>query len=105
MYPTFATYKLLQGNSDVASCQACMTYWAVLGLFILLEGVVDLALGWVPLYSIARVAFQTWLFARNFAGAALVYRTAFVPIVSKVDAIVEIVASEFAVPASAKSSK
>ena len=102
-YPTYATFKLLESNADAAACRSCLTYWTVLGVFVLMEGPIDMALSWIPLYSIARVFFQAWLFGRDFAGAAVVYRTAVVPLVSQVDHVVQIIAKELdASPAVAK---
>ena len=82
-----------------------MMYWTVLGVFTLLEGVIDTALSWVPLYSIARVGFQAWLFTRNFSGASVVYNAVVVPIVSKVDVLVDQVVKEIATPPQKASSK
>jgi hypothetical protein len=73
-----------------------MAYWTVFGLFTLMEGVIDALLSWVPLYSIARVGFQAWLFAHNFAGSIVVYKVAVIPIMSTADALVAQVSKELA---------
>jgi hypothetical protein len=72
-----------------------MTYWVVFGLFTLTEGIIDALLSWVPLYSIARVGFQVWLFTHNFAGAMLVYNSAVAPALAKVDGVIDVLAKEF----------
>jgi uncharacterized protein YqgC (DUF456 family) len=77
----------------------------VFGLFTLLEGVIDLFLSWVPLYSIARVGFQAWLFTHNFAGALVVYHAAVVPVFSKADLLIDQIARELTVKSSGSSSK
>ena len=93
-YPTFATYKLIENKADASSVKGCMAYWAVFGLFVLMEGVIDALLSWVPLYSIARVGFQAWLFAHNFAGSLVMYNAAIIPIFSKVDLLIAQVTRE-----------
>jgi hypothetical protein len=74
--------------------KGCLTYWTVFGVFVLCEGILDALLSWVPLYSIARVGFQVWLFTHNFAGAAVVYNAAVAPLFAKVDAVADIVSQE-----------
>ena len=93
-YPTFATYKLIESKADSAAVKGCMTYWAVFGVFTLAEGLIDTLLSWVPLYSIARVGFQAWLFTHNFAGAVVVYNAAVVPLFSKADVVVQQIGKE-----------
>jgi receptor expression-enhancing protein 1/2/3/4 len=95
VYPTFETYKLIESKGDSAAVSGCMTYWVVFGVFTLVEGFVDSFLSWVPLYSLARVAFQVWLFMSNFSGASTVYSLAIVPVLSKVDAVVAQINKEF----------
>ena len=76
------------------------------GLFTLLEGVIDLFLSWVPLYSIARVGFQAWLFTHNFAGAVVVYHSVVVPVFSKADVVLDQITKELsAVPNANTTSK
>ena len=94
VYPTFATFKLIDSSADASVSRACLTYWTVFGLFTLCEGLVTNLLSWVPLYSIARVGFQVWLIAVNFAGAATVYNLAVVPVLIKVSAVVAQVSKE-----------
>jgi receptor expression-enhancing protein 5/6 len=82
-----------------------LIYWTVFGLFTVVEGFIDNVLSWVPLYPIARVGFQVWLFAHNFAGAATVYGLAVVPIMSKVDGLVASISEEITVKGDKQSSK
>jgi receptor expression-enhancing protein 5/6 len=103
-YPTYATYKLIESKADSTAVKGCLTYWTVFGLLTLLEGPVDLFLSWVPLYSIARVGFQAWLFTHNFAGAIVVYQVAVVPVLSKMDILLDEVSKEFSVKAAPKTS-
>ena len=105
MYPTYATFKLIESKSESSATRGCLIYWTVFGLFTLAEGFVDNVLSWVPLYPIARVGFQVWLFSHNFAGAATVYGLAVVPILSKVDALVVTLSEEIAIKAEKQSSK
>lgn len=93
-YPTYTTYRLVESKADATAMRGCMVYWAVFGVFTLCEGIIDAFLSWVPLYSIARVGFQVWLYTQNFAGAHLVYNTAVVPLFNRVDAVIDVVASE-----------
>lgn len=93
-YPTFATFKLIQSKADATAVKGCMSYWTVFGLFILVEGVIDALLSWVPLYSIARVGFQAWLFTHNFAGAIVVYNAAIIPVFSQVDTLISQISKE-----------
>ena len=94
-YPTFFTYRLVETKADSAAVRGCLTYWVVFGMFTLTEGIVDALLSWVPLYSIARVGFQVWLFTHNFAGAIVIYNSAVSPILSKVQGFVDTFAKEF----------
>jgi receptor expression-enhancing protein 5/6 len=105
VYPTYATFKLVESKAESSAARACLIYWTVFGLFTLVEGFVDNVLSWVPLYPIARVGFQVWLFTHNFAGAATVYALAVVPILSKVDALLATVSEEIAVKSDKQSSK
>ena len=105
VYPTYATYKLVESKADASATRACLVYWTVFGLFTLVEGFVDNVLSWVPLYPIARVGFQVWLFTHNFAGAATVYGLAVVPILSKIDVLIATISEEVAVKGDKQSSK
>jgi hypothetical protein len=84
--------------------RSCMIYWVVFSLFTLSEALIDALMSWVPLYSIARVGLQVWLFTHNFAGAAVVYNAAVVPLLSKVDAFVELIEKELMVKPTEKHS-
>jgi len=66
-------------------------------LFSLAEDLIDNLLSWVPMYPIARVGFQAWLFTHNFAGAATVYSLAVVPVMSKIDDVIAFVSEEIAI--------
>ena len=88
-YPTYATYKLIENKADATAVKGCLTYWAVFGMFTMLEGIIDTLLSWVPLYSIARVGFQAWLFTHNFAGSIVVYNVCVVPTLSKADVLID----------------
>jgi hypothetical protein len=103
-YPTFCTYRLVENKADSAAVRGCMTYWVVFGLFTLTEGIIDALLSWVPLYSIARVGFQVWLFTHNFAGAMLVYTSLVTPALAKLDGIIDVLAKEFTLKPTEKSS-
>lgn len=95
-FPTYKTYVLLESKAESTALKGCLTYWIVFGIFTLTEGVIDALLSWVPLYSIARVAFQVWLFTHNFAGALIVYTSAVAPLLAKVDGFIDLLAKEFA---------
>jgi hypothetical protein len=97
VYPTYATFKLIESKADSSVSRACLVYWAVFGLFVLVEDVIDNLLSWVPMYAIARVGFQAWLFTHNFAGAATVYSLAVVPVMTKIDDVIAFVGEEISV--------
>jgi receptor expression-enhancing protein 5/6 len=101
VYPTYATFKLVESKADASVSRSCLVYWTVFGMFVLVEDVIDNLLSWVPMYPIARVGFQVWLFTHNFAGAATVYSLAVVPVMSKIDDVIAFVSEEI----SAKSEK
>jgi len=103
-YPTYKTYVLLESKADSTAVRGCMTYWVVFGIFTLAEGVVDAFLSWVPLYSIARVAFQVWLFTHNFAGSIIVYNSGVAPLLAKVDGFIDLISKEFLLKPTEKSS-
>jgi hypothetical protein len=87
----------LEAKADAIQVKAHLTYWVVFGLFTILEPLADILLSWVPLYPVARVALQVWLFAKDFAGALLVYNTVVAPLVVQVEVVTDQVMKELSV--------
>lgn len=91
LVPAHMTFQILEQKADIEAHRACLTYWLVFGLFMLVEGVLDWLFFWVPLYYYGRVAFQTWLFARNFAGADILFKYAAHPAMARVDEVYRLI--------------
>ena len=89
--PSLRTYQLLESKADAAALRGCLTYWLVLGMFFLVESIVDSIFFWVPMYKFIRLSAQVWLWNKNFAGADLVYKYSIQAGLQQVDEFVKIV--------------
>ena len=93
-YPAYKSYQLLESKADGAAMRSCLTYWVVLGLFMLVEGLLDWLLVWVPMYVFVRLGFQGWLFAKDFAGADALYKGVLVQPLTRFDEFIKILTKD-----------
>lgn len=94
MLPVHKSYQILEQKADMDAHRACLTYWVVFGLFMVVEGLIDWLFFWVPLYYYVRVTFQAWLFYKNFAGAAILFKFIAQPALAKVDEVYRLITKD-----------
>ena len=72
MYPT---YKSIQSiNSDVEDDdKQWLTYWAVYGIFVIVDTYAQFILGYFPHYFLLKLLFTVWLMSPTTKGALIVY--------------------------------
>ena len=94
LLPVHRSFQILEQKADMEAHRACLTYWVVFGLFMIVEGVIDWLFFWVPLYYFVRVSFQAWLFYRNFAGAAILFKYAAQPALARFDEVYRLITKD-----------
>lgn len=78
VYPVYATFKALR-TQDLPASERWLTYWAIYGVFSLLERVADKALKWLPYYSHLKFGFLLWLQLPQTQGAKYIYQKVLEP--------------------------
>jgi len=94
LLPAHKTYQILEQKADMEAHRACLTYWLVFAMFMLVEGLLDSFFFWIPLYYFIRVAFQAWLFYKNFAGAELLFKYAAQPAMARFDEVFRLITKD-----------
>jgi hypothetical protein len=92
--PAHLTYQILDQKADIDAHRACLTYWLVFALFSMFEGWMDSFFFWIPMYTYMRIALQSWLIMKNFAGADLVYKSGVNIVMSKVATAIALVTKD-----------
>eukprot|EP00474_Spongospora_subterranea_P008404 CRZ08862.1 hypothetical protein [Spongospora subterranea] len=82
LYASFTALKTPSGDDDTF----WLTYWVVFSFFGVVESFMDMTLGWVPLFHLAKVTFLVWCFLPQTKGANLIFAGVIDPIMAHLPA-------------------
>ena len=68
VYPAFCSSKALQ-EKDLETATQWLAYWMIYTAFTCVEPLLDIVLGFFPLYAEAKLCFILWLQLPYFKGA------------------------------------
>ncbi|KAH7090922.1 TB2/DP1, HVA22 family-domain-containing protein [Auriculariales sp. MPI-PUGE-AT-0066] len=84
LYPTYASYKALcRRPADERELERWLMYWSVMGIIVTVEYVGEWAIRWIPLYSVLKLIFLTYLAVPSGEGAAYLYIMHLQPLLSQ----------------------
>ncbi|KAG0208644.1 hypothetical protein BGX28_000452 [Mortierella sp. GBA30] len=73
-YPAYASYKAINSR-DNTRLTAWLMYWAVMGIFTLVEFVLDTFVFWLPFYYEVKMLFVLWMILPQTQGSIYLYQT------------------------------
>ncbi|KAF9957127.1 hypothetical protein BGZ65_002240 [Modicella reniformis] len=82
VYPAYASYKAINSRNN-ARLTAWLMYWTVMGLFTLVEFVLDTFIFWFPFYYEIKLIFVLWMILPQSQGSIYLYQTVVDPYLSK----------------------
>ncbi|KAF9082049.1 receptor accessory protein 4 [Mortierella sp. AD031] len=82
LYPAYASYKAIRTH-DNNRLTAWLMYWTVMGLFSVVEFVLDTFVFWFPFYYEVKVLFVLWMILPQTQGSIYVYQAIVDPYLSK----------------------
>lgn len=81
-FPTFQSIKALESEGTDDDKQ-WLTYWAIFGLFTVVDDITHTFLGLLPFYYLAKVLFLIYLFFPTTKGAIVIYNKVVLPLYKK----------------------
>ncbi|KAG0328746.1 receptor accessory protein 4 [Dissophora globulifera] len=73
VYPAYASYKAINSRSNTR-LTAWLMYWTVMGLFTLVEFVLDTFIFWFPFYYEIKLIFVLWMIMPQTQGSIYLYQ-------------------------------
>eukprot|EP00195_Chlamydomonas_chlamydogama_P009571 CAMPEP_0202896114 /NCGR_PEP_ID=MMETSP1392-20130828/5176_1 /ASSEMBLY_ACC=CAM_ASM_000868 /TAXON_ID=225041 /ORGANISM="Chlamydomonas chlamydogama, Strain SAG 11-48b" /LENGTH=200 /DNA_ID=CAMNT_0049581353 /DNA_START=80 /DNA_END=682 /DNA_ORIENTATION=- len=101
IYPVYCSFRALENNDPKAKAnrdddEQWLTYWAMYGLFTLVEHTTDNILKHIPYYYHLKFGFLVWLMAPNTKGAHVLYQKAVRPVLRRFQPKLDIIESKVA---------
>ncbi|KAF9209825.1 receptor accessory protein 4 [Haplosporangium sp. Z 27] len=81
-YPAYASYKAINSRNNTR-LTAWLMYWTVMGLFTLVEFVLDTFIFWFPFYYEIKLAFVLWMILPQTQGSIYLYQAFVDPYLSQ----------------------
>ncbi|KAF9112339.1 receptor accessory protein 4 [Mortierella sp. AM989] len=82
VYPAYASYKAINSRNNTR-LTAWLMYWTVMGLFTLVEFVLDTLIFWFPFYYEIKLVFVLWMILPQTQGSIYLYQAFVDPYLSQ----------------------
>ncbi|CAI9777886.1 unnamed protein product [Fraxinus pennsylvanica] len=82
-YPAYECFKTVEIKPDIEQLRFWCQYWILVAGLTVCERIGDMFIGWVPMYSEAKLAFFIYLWYPKTKGTRYVYDSFFRPYVAK----------------------
>ncbi|ORZ28138.1 TB2/DP1/HVA22-related protein, partial [Lobosporangium transversale] len=81
-YPAYASYKAINSRNSTR-LTAWLMYWTVMGIFSLVEFVLDTFIFWLPFYYEIKLLFVLWMILPQTQGSIYLYQAVVDPYLSQ----------------------